>query len=114
MSDTRTYTIRGGSGTEPVAFAADPQAGRSADETAVGILADWSTQHPGVWALVFDPGPGASPVAIAGARSGVAYLFVPLDDVAADAMHSGPLGWVRRNASVRRGLIEPTHWKGAA
>lgn len=61
----------------------------SADENAIENLRSYSWHHPGRIVLVYVQGLAEKP--LAECRQGTVTLLVPADDIAADAMHCGPL-----------------------
>lgn len=87
-AEARTYLIVSGDVTlDRLRTAATP--GASADENALANLRAYSAHHPGRVVLVYVQGDAERP--LAECRQGVVTLLVPADDVAADAMHCGPL-----------------------
>lgn len=87
-AEARTYLIVAGDVTlDRLRTAPTPDG--SADENALANLRAYSAHHPGRVVLVYVDARGERP--LAECRSGVVNLLVPADDVAADAMHCGPL-----------------------
>lgn len=115
----RDYLIAPYKGGDPVAeFATEGADGRSADETAIGNLLDWSQHHDGEFVVYFVPGHDRGNVALCAAQAGVGRYLVTQDSASADSMHGTQLSaeerehW-RTQSAIRRGL-EPHPWDEVA